>query len=1099
MIGPSARMSSVRVQSPPRVRAAVLRALAGLAASLSALPGLAQTIPQGTGAGATPPKRELPSFARSIEPSTITGREFTGLRVSASRQVSDITISAARAWTWTEAGNVGEVGLDGLPIGTQRLYLQGDVRIEIGGAGGYRFTAVQAVVWMQSIGQSSVKRDDPDYRLRQFVISFDRVSDPGAQAGFAQAADRLLVTAALDGAVKLRCESVSPGRPDAPPQGVFLRESEAALAAQLRRQIDPSLPEAPLPPPKVPPQRQQALTPGLSRPFEPNAGFAQRGPTAADLAPTTAVEPLFAKDGVITFAVGTSLPTGATAPKFDEAAGDTETVKLVRGEEDNVVMLSGGVALQYKDLRKSRNLQITSERAVVFLAPGPLTQLAQFGADQVKGVYLEGDVVATDGQYTLRGPRVYYDFAANKAIMVDAVFSTFDARSNMPIYVRAKSLRQEAASEFSAEGARLSTSSFFTPMFSIGVSKITISQSTADAGPGGPAGKRTYVDADGVTLRLGGVPLFWLPGYAGEIADVPLTDIRVESSSGSGAALKTTWDVFGLIGERKPDGLDIKLLLDGYFDRGFAMGTKMRWQRDDHDGQLFAYGLFNDQGRDVLSTGAKIDANEEFRGLLLAEDTWKLDENWSLQLELANQSDPRVVDAFFRDIAREGRELASSAYLKYQNNNQQFSALVKGNLNNYVPNQYLLQSLGYTVDKLPEVSYTRLADDVAKGVAPGFLTWSHEYTFSRMKFDFVEPIVRDYGLDTFRRSQAFAGINPDQSLGDELRAAGLRETDVMRFDTRQELSAVLDANPFKITPFVVGRFTGYDKEIGKFFVSSPEASEKYRYFYAAGSRFSTEFVRVDDSVENALFDLHRTRHIIEPNVTVWTGASNITQEKLPVFDDTVESVNTGSTVRAGVNQTWQTKRGGPGRWHNVDVFKLSTDVVFSTSDADKESPLGRFFDYRPEYSFLGNYFTADAAWQVSDSVALSANTIYDLDLHQQARSTAGGTIQHWPEFATFAQVRYVNALDATYVDFGASYKLTRRYDLAAYATYDVDKGELQQVSGTLRRKWPEATLGLKASFDTIRDETSIGVVFEPQAVANRGGFERVQRLREIGR
>lgn len=1054
------------------------------------------TIPQRASGG------DLPTFARSIDPGTITGREFSGLKLAADKQVGDIAIAAARSWAWSEAASVGEIGPDGLPIATQRLFLQGDVKIEIGA---YRFTAVQAVVWMQTIGSTGgplgTQSDDPDRRVRQLAIWFDRVADPGAQAGFAQAADRLLVTATLDGVVQLRCESVTPGRPDAPPQGEFLREGEAMLASQLRRQLDPSKPEAPLPPPRMPKQGG-TVVPGLSRPFEPNAGFAYKGETTADLPEQNASEPLFAKDGVVTFAVGTNLPTGAAAPRFDEATGqppEGDAVKLIRGEQDNVVLLTGGVALQYKDLRQDRSLQITAERAVVFLEPGPLTQLAQFGVGSVKGVYLEGDVVATDGRYTLRGPRVYYDFAKNKAVMAEAVFSTFDAKSNMPIYVRAAALKQESAGEFVAEGARLSTSSFFTPMFSVGAKSITVTQKTADASPSAPAGRRTYVDARGVTLRLGDVPLFWLPKYAGEMSDVPLTDIRVESSSGSGAALKTTWDLYGLIGEAKPNGLDIKLLLDGYFDRGFALGTKARWNRDDHFGQLFAYGLLFDQGRDTLSTGAKIDADEDFRGLLLAEDTWKLDENWSLQLELASQSDPRFVDAFFRDTAREGRELASSVFLKYVNANQMFTALAKGNLNSYVPNQYILQSRGYTVDKLPEFSYTRLADDVAKGIAPGLITWSHEYRFSRMKFDFVEPLVREYGLDTFPRAFAFAGLTPDQSLADSLRAAGLRETDVMRFDTRHELTMVLDANPFKVTPFVVGRFTGYDKEIGKFFVNSSESDEKYRMFYAAGARVSTEFVRVNDAVENEMFDLHRTRHIIEPNVTLWTGGSNYTQEAVPVFDDTVESLNTGSAVRAGINQTWQTKRGGPGRWHDVDVFKLSTDFVFSTSDADKESSIGRFYDFRPEYSFLGNYFTADAAWQVSDAVSLSANTIYDLDLHQQARSTVGGMIQHNPEFSTFAQARFVNALDTTYVDFGGSYKLTRRYDFSAYATYDTGKNEVQQVNGTLRRKWPEATLGLKASYDTIRDETSVGVVFEPQAVQNQGGYERVQRLREIAR
>src|SRR5205823_6129251 len=136
---------------------------------------------------------------------------------------------------------------------------------------------------------------------------------------------------------------------------------------------------------------------------------------------------------------------------------------------------------------------------------------------------------------------------------------------------------------------------------------------------------------------------------------------------------------------------------------------------------------------------------------------------------------------------------------------------------------------------------------------------------------------------------------------------------------------------------------------------------------------------------------------------------------------------------------------------------LSTDFTFATDDVNTGSPIGRFFDYRPEYSFLGNYFTADAAWQVTDVLSLGANTIYDFDAHQQARTTVGGLIRHSPEFSTYAEMRYINALDATYVDGGVSYQLGRVYSLVASATYDTSVDRLQQSSVTLRRRLPEAT------------------------------------------
>lgn len=1060
---------------------------------------------------ATPPRAEQAPFARSIDLDTITGRDFAGLRLPLTPQRGDLSIVAQRAWTWSDGGGPGGgmVDIDGLPIVTQRLALQGDVRIE---TGTYRFTAVQAVLWIQTVpdaGPGAVQGPP----TRQVAIYFDRVSDPGAEAGFAQAADRLLVTAVLTGEIALKCESVTPGRPGAEPASGFAREGEARLSGYLRQLVDPSAPEAPVPRAPIPDVVGTPMLPGRTRVYEPNAGFAQQDAVAPEAAQAP-VEPLFARDGVVTFAVGTSLPTGPTAPAFNEPPGDTDTVRIIRGENDNAVVLTGGVAVQYADVRRSRNLQITAERAVVFLEPGPLTQLAQFSADQVRGVYLEGDAVATDGRYTLRGPRVYYDFKQNKAVMAEAVFTTFDARMNVPVYIRAQSLRQEAANQFAAENARLSTSSFFTPMLSIGAKTVTVNQRPVARGPAGPGeladdqtGESTYVSARGVTLRAGGLPFMWLPGYQGTLEDIPLKDIRVENSSSSGGAVKTSWNAFGLFGVERPEGVELDLLIDGYFDRGFAGGTKVRWKRDDHDGQLFLYGLPSDQGRDVLSSGARRDGEDKFRGLLLAEDTWEIDDNWTLQLELASQSDPRFVDAFFKDISKEGRELASSAFLKYVEDNQLLSVLVKGNLNNYVPNHYILQSRGYVVEKAPEVAYTRLADDLFRGVSPGLITWNHDYRFSRMKFDFIEPSLRDLGFDTVEQSQLFTGLGPDVGYGDAFRAIGLRETDVLRFDTRQELTATLDLAPFKVTPFVTGRFTGYDKTFGEIYgfqnlLPGPafDSEDQYRAWCAAGARVSTEIVRVDDSVESSLFDLHRVRHVVEPNMTVWTGASNIRTESLPFeFDRGVESINQGSAVRAGVRQTWQTKRGGPGRWHSVDVFKLNTDFVFSTRDTDVRSPIGRFFDYRPEYSFLGDYFTADAAWQLTDTVALSGSTIYDFDLHQPQRSTAGGLIQHSEDFSSFAQVRYLNPVNATYVDFGGQYRLTRLYSLAAVAVLDTDEGEIQTIDATLRRRFPEATLGVSVGYSTITDETSLSVVFEPQAAGNLAARERVQRLRDIGR
>ncbi|HVU63024.1 MAG TPA: hypothetical protein VHC70_03540, partial [Phycisphaerales bacterium] len=620
------------------------------------------------------------------------GRDFGGVQLPVTLRSGDVTIRASRAWVWNEGASNGGggavvVGLDGNPVGTQRLLLQGDVTVELDG---YRFTSAQAVVWSQIVGavRTGEAADNGDRQLRQIAVYFDRVADPGAEAGYAQAADRLLVTAQLDGLFNLSADSITRCRPEDPAQSGFLGEAERRMAAYLHELAGGPPPAETNPPPVEGGGRTDRISPGLARPYEPNSPLArprEGGSESQERPIEQRTEPLFAKNGLVTFAVGTRAPNSPAAPDFGEQVGDSSYIRLIPAGDDNAVLLTGGVAMQYTDLRKTRNLLITAQRALVFLPPGKITDTQRFNADEIRGIYLEGDVVATDGQYTIRGPRIYYDFKLNKAVMADAVFSTVDAKTGLPFYIRAKSLRQEAANQVSAEDARLSTTSFFQPVFSIGASSVTVtetqSKSSAAATEGGGGGgnrKITYVDAKGITLRGMGVPFFWLPGFKGEIEKVALQDIRVESSSGSGAALKTTWDAFALFGARSPESINSRLLLDYYFDRGFAMGTRTDWSRPDLTGQVFAYMLTNDNGRDVLSNGVKKEQDQQFRGIVLAENRWDIDNHWSVFAEASKISDETFVDGFFRDLGSEGREVTTEATLRYLGSNSYFSAGAKG-------------------------------------------------------------------------------------------------------------------------------------------------------------------------------------------------------------------------------------------------------------------------------------------------------------------------------------------------------------------------------------------------------------------------------------
>ncbi|CAN0593595.1 unnamed protein product, partial [Laminaria digitata] len=187
---------------------------------------------------------------------------------------------------------------------------------------------------------------------------------------------------------------------------------------------------------------------------------------------------------------------------------------------------------------------------------------------------------------------------------------------------------------------------------------------------------------------------------------------------------------------------------------------------------------------------------------------------------------------------------------------------------------------------------------------------------------FSEVDAREYGFTTNSLADAAFGTTATQSLGDKFRAAGLDESPVTRVDTRHELNVRFDLGPIRVNPFVVGRLTAYDNDFATF---SPAQTDEVRYWGSGGITLSTTISKVDDGIESRLLDLHRIRHIIEPSITVWGSDSNFERGDLPIYDDDVEGLIEGTSVRAVLDQTWQTKRGGVGRWRDVDLVKLRTE------------------------------------------------------------------------------------------------------------------------------------------------------------------------------
>jgi hypothetical protein len=1017
---------------------------------------------------------------------SFTGRDFGGVRFKQAVVQGKLSFVGSRAWSWTD-GNA------------RRLLLEGDVAVIIGG---YRFSAKRAAAWMEQVPGA------PDKDTEQVFVYFEQLGSAGDPAGsVSMTSDRLPVRGVIEveGGIELKADLLTQ-TPPPPAAGAFPKEAEAALVKSLKREL--GIPEVtePAPVPHLSKRRGQAPTaapeskppvpsvapptvadtprqPDETSPKTPPTGEPPPQAPPAAAPPTTLTpeatptgkpsaadlehEPIFSRRGVV-----------AIAPPRDQ-------VVIVEGKEENAIIITGGIAIQYADQATGRILQMTAQRAVVFTEPGKLADVSRMGADRVHAIFLEGDVSASDGTFTVRGPQLCYDLRLNKAFMPDAVFWTYDQKRRLPLYVRAKSLRQESAREFVAKDAVVTNSPFFDPELALGASTVTITKQVREVesdqpavGPPAPAHKemRTIVDASNITVNAMGVPVFYWPTYSGDPSTFPIKDIRLENRSGSGGALKTTLNAYSLLGLKRPGDMTADLFTDFYFERGLGLGTKLQWDRRDNQGGVQAYMLPSDRGVDVLKNGVHINHDGEFRGFFAAEERYRLDEHWSLLIEASSISDPNFIEGFFQAMAEDRREFTNRLMARRVEANSYFSLEAKGTFDDTLFNEYLLQSQGYAVNKTPEARYVRQADDLLADSYPGLITYSSEYRAGSMSLAFDEVTASERGFTSNAAAQRAFGINANQSIADRLMAEGLFEHPVTRLDTRQELSVQTSIGNVQVNPFAVGRVTYWDDSFDAF---SPNQNNQTRLWSAVGARFSTTMQRVYESVDSSILDIHRIRHIIEPNATVWYSGTSIEEGDLPVYDKEVEQLVDGGMTRVGITQTFQTQRGGPGQWHSVDLLTLSTDFVFSSSDAPRTSPIGRFFDYRPELSNAGNYFVADGVLRVTDATSITGGVVYDMDLHQQATRDIGILVRQAPQLLMVADLRYVNAMDATYLNLGAQYQLTDKYTALLGATYDATHGGFQSTVIEMHRRFSSTVLGVAVAYNDISGETSFGIVFQP--------------------
>ena len=1007
------------------------------------------------------------SDGRTLE---ITGDQLGGFVLPILPIESEIILIAQRARNWKVAD-------------TTRMLLEGDVRIDVGG---YAFTATDALVWIDRI---------PSERglVNQLAVYFPQVEEPTRRAGLGVTGKDVLVVGSAVGKVTLTTAVREEGPP---PISELLRAGEKRLAVYLR-QINgnpPALGRRPIaftpprPPLPVPVPGGSPLIPDLEA--ESLAGLPKKIPL-----PTEVIEsvPIFQPQGLVSF----------TANQV-EIMEDTDTI-----------VADGRFLVDYNPMGSNDSfspLQMSANGGVLFLEEGSVASMRggerQISIEDVKGIYLEQDVTATDGKYAVRAQAIYYDTRTNQAIMVDAVLRTYNrSRSDKPVFARAKEMRQLSSDEWTADKAMVSTSSFFVPQLSIGLDHVKITKQPGVQGGGGSGGPgtgggsgglgtggATMIEGENLTLRAGGLPFFYWPSFSGELDAIPFKSMRIGYDEEFGTEIETTWNLFSLLGIQAPPNTKADLLLDGFTSRGPAMGIDFASSGTDYKSGFKAYGLYDTGGIDRTSAGVSVPISESLRGEVEGFFTMALSNNLTFRADLAWMSDPTWSSAWRIGDFDSRLEYMSGASLEYRSRNTQLELAANYSAIPFVANNYLMASRPYYVDKAPELVYRRYADSLFDNE----LSYSSNYSATYMRINVTNGTPNDLGVP----NAAFAMTDPNKRVTDVYYGeAGYNNDFVTRLNTRQEVSMPLNYGATNLVPYLSGDVTGYIAE--RFDSYNPEAKH-IRFFGSVGLKTNTTFIEAFNGVRSSLLDLDRMRSITRPYAHLWAGADSLDQAGLPVFDQEIEAISGGTAVRAGVRQTFQTKRGGGSRRRSVDWIDLdvgaqlndSTDV-FTAADARTpwnyaQSPTPLWVDWRPELSQWGSHLYGNLNWELSDTFSIGGSTTYLVDTVTGVEIDSAGVqtikdydglmtgsigfeVQHSPAMSTYLEYRYIQPGQTELIQGGVAYELGKRYIIGITPQYDLRANELRSISGALTRTFSDFDLAVQGGYDVIRDTPTFSV------------------------
>lgn len=775
---------------------------------------------------------------------------------------------------------------------------------------------------------------------------------------------------------------------------------------------------------------------------------------------------------------------------------------------EQVSILTGGVNLVIEGDDRFDVIDLSADRVVIWTEA---SESDQFNLETLQPkeakyqVYLEGNIIVRQGVSVLKAERAYYDAREERGLLLDAELSYKPPELNgQRIRVHAERLRQNARNEFHATNAWTSASTFGRPGYRIQSSDIFVEpyfaepldvprlgggfdSSRFDPATGAPIYREVpYITALNNAFIVdtpfaSDVPLGFVPFVAGpaDAPNIPLRRLEVNSDRVFGVQLRSSWDVFTLLGTEEPPGTKLNLDLNYLSERGPEFGLNGNYVVNDLfglPGRAVGDGNFNythDDGSDNLGLDRRnLNPLENNRGRLTWHHFQELSDGLVARGELGYLSDRNYLEQFYESEFDTGKDIETLLGAQQSLDNWQWSLLLRPQLFEFENN----------TEWLPRGDFTFLGEPLLGG----WLSWSSHSMAGYAQLNQADP--PNIPGDLFDPLPYYADLTGGLAM------------------TRHELSAPLNFGAFNLVPYVWGEAAGWS--------DSFTGDGIDRLVGSVGVRGSIQFAKYMPWVQNRIFGLNGLAHkmvfdvdwsLTESNrgladIPQWNEFDDNAQERfrqrllmntfgggLPAqFDPRSYAVRSGAgssvtapwhelvddlhVVRLGWRHRWQTKVGPFERQRVKDWMTLDLEAsLFPNADRD---------NFGDTAGLLG----ARYAWHVGERTSLLANGLFDPFNGGMELWNFGVLNQRSTRGSIYAGIRQVKGqgFESQIVTASASYAMSDKWIGTAGTAYDLAEGRNRGQSFTITRVGADFLFHIGANFDASKNNAGIAISVEPR-------------------